>query len=308
MRILIVGAGGIGGYFGGRLAEKGADVTFLVRAQRQQQLAKGGLVIRSFHGDYTGPVQTIRSGQKAEAFDLVLLAVKAYHLEQVLHDLHPYVSDGTVILPLLNGYTHITTLQARFGAERVLGGTCFIETTLDKAGHIIQTSQRHDLVFGEWDGSMSQRVKTIQQHLQPANFNISLSPHVQQAIWHKYIFITAMSGITTFMRAPVGPILDNPHGKTTCKRLINEIVTIAHHIGAPVAPDISQQTFTAMEAVHYDMKSSMQRDMEKQLPVEADHLQGEWLSMAAKHGVDAENYPILQAVYGHLKVYEATRA
>lgn len=305
MRILIVGAGAIGGYFGGRLAQNGADVTFLVRPKRQRQLRDKGLTIRSRHGDFNGPVHAICSGESAKPFDLLILAVKAYHLKQAMEDVRPYVGDSTAILPLLNGYTHFEQLTKAFGADKVLGGLCFIEATLDRQGEIVQTSERHDLVFGEWDGSRTGRAETILSHLQRAHFNVTLSENVQTDIWQKYIFITGMSGITTLMQAPIGPILANAHGNATYEKLIRELVSIARHIGAPVAEDAARKTLTTTEACHYDMKSSMQRDMEKHLPVEADHLQGAWLSLAVENGADLAEFPVLTAVYANLKIYEA---
>lgn len=307
MRILIVGAGAIGGYFGGRLVEKGEDVTFLVRHNRQRQLQEHGLAIRSVHGDFTWRVRTIQSGDDAQPFDLVVLSVKAYHLQESVRDIRPYVGESTAILPLLNGFQHFAELKEAFGAERVLGGLCFIESTLDGSGRIVQSSARHDLVFGEWDGSTSDRTRTILQHLQNANFNVTLSEQVQTDIWHKYIFITCMSGITTLMQAPIGPILADPYGKAAYKKLLDETVSIANKIGAPVTADIAPQTLATTEALNADMKSSMQRDMEKRLPVEADHLQGAWLSMAAEQGANEADYPLLQTVYANLKIYEAMR-
>lgn len=307
MRILVVGAGAIGGYFGGRLVEKGEDVTFLVRENRRRQLKADGLVLNSTHGDFASPVQTIQSGDDVPPFDLILLTVKAYQLEQAMRDIRPYIAASTVILPLLNGYAHYASLTEAFGADTVLGGLCFIEATLDPSGAIVQKGERHDLIFGEWDGSRSERVQTILSHLQDANFTAAASGQIETAIWHKYIFIASMSGITTLMKAPIGPILANAHAKAAFEKLIDEIVAIAQLAGAPVSEDVAGQTLAAAEAVDASMKTSMQRDMEKGLPVEADHLQGALLTLAGSHGAPAADFPVLQAAYGHLNIYEAMR-
>jgi 2-dehydropantoate 2-reductase len=303
MRFLIVGAGAIGGYFGGRLVQKGEDVTFLVRPQKQKHLRDTGLVIKSVHGDFSNPVQTITHGEPAGPFDCIILAVKAYHLPQVQRDIAPYVSSDTMILPLLNGYEHFTQLMEAFGEERVLGGLCFIETTLDKEGTVIQTSPRHDIVFGEWHGGISERTQTLLCHLDNAGFTVTLSENIQRDIWQKYIFIASMSGITTLMSMPVGPILATPAARTVYERLLHEIVSIARNHGAPIDEETEARTLKTMESLSPEMKSSMQRDMEKGLPVEADHLHGALLSLASP---EEGFYPVLESVYGRLKVYEKT--
>ncbi len=301
MRFLIVGAGGTGGYFGGRLVEKGEDVTFLVRPERQKRLNHTGLKINSVHGDFHTQVETITSGEAADPFDVVLLSVKAYQLQKAIKDIAPYIGERTVILPLLNGYNHFSELRKAFGDEKVLGGFCFIETTLDKEGTIIQSSARHDLIFGEWNGTRTKRVERILQHLDHAGFTVVLSDNIQKGIWHKYIYIASMSGITTLMGTPIGPILSEPRGKDVYRKLLSEIVDIVKKSGAPISENIAARTMEVMESLHLTMKSSMQRDMEKQLPVETDHFHGALLALASPNDAD---YPILQTVYGRLKVYE----
>lgn len=151
MRILVVGAGAVGGYFGGRLAEKGEDVTFLVRDKREHQLKEHGLHIESVQGDYHYQPKTIKAEEKAEPFDVVILSTKAYHLKGAIDSLNPFVGENTMILPLLNGMSHVDDLIQAFGEEKVIGGLCFVESTLDGSGKVIQTSPIHDLVFGEME-------------------------------------------------------------------------------------------------------------------------------------------------------------
>lgn len=305
MKFLVVGAGAIGGYFGGRLVAKGEDVTFLVRERRKKTLAENGLSIRSMHGDVKTKVKAITSQEALnEEYDVIILSVKAYHLAQTISDITPLVRDNTVILPLLNGYEHFNQLSSSFGAEKVLGGLCFIESTLNEAGEIIQTSERHDLVFGEWDGRITNRVEMIYQHMKDAGFALQLSDEIQQQVWHKYIFISTLSGITTLMRNPIGPILLVQQANELIKRLIAEIVSIARLEEAPLPPNIEESTYKTIESLHYQMKSSMQRDMEKGLPVEADHLHGSLLEIGKRNGILADQLPILNMIYANLKVYE----
>lgn len=305
MRFLVVGAGAIGGYFGGRLVQKGADVTFLVREGRRRQIEKNGLVINSVHGDFQSKVRTITTDDvKTQPYDLILLSVKAYHLDQAIKDIIPFVHEHTLILPLLNGYKHYDVLMSTFGTENVLGGLCFIESTLDHDGRIIQTSARHDLIFGEWDGRISNRVEQVYEHMKDAGFTVQLSEEVQKEIWHKYIFISSMSGITTLMRSPIGPIFAVEEGRQTVKKLIAEIVSIARAVEAPLIDNIEESIYQTMKVLHEQMKSSMQRDMEKSLPIEADHLQGTLLQLGVEKGLTAQQLPILSTVYANLKVYE----
>lgn len=301
MRFLIVGAGAIGGYFGGRLVQKGEDVTFLVRSSKQIQLAGGGLTVRSVHGDIQTSVRTITYGEKADPFDCVIIAVKAYHLPQLLNDLDPYVGEHTLILPLLNGYDHFGLLQKHFGLEQVLGGLCYIETTLDQEGAIVQTSPFHSIVFGEWAGGLSERSRILFRHLDMAGFTVTLSPDIQREVWQKYIFIASLSGITTLMDSSVGPILASPQSRGIYEQLLNEIIDLAQGAGMPVDPETASSTMQKMISLIPEFTSSMHRDIQKQLPVESDHLHGSLLAMAS---TGPGTFPILETVYARLKVYE----
>ncbi|MFC3882236.1 2-dehydropantoate 2-reductase [Bacillus songklensis] len=303
MRILVLGAGAVGGYFGGRLLEKGEDVTFLVREKRNQQLRERGLVIKSIHGDVVLHPQTLVTGQPSQPFDLILVSTKSYHLQSAINDLKPYVGEQTVILPLLNGVGHIETLQEAFGKEKVIGGLCFIETTLNEKGEVVQTSPIHDVVFGEFSGEKTTRITYINEAFRNTKANFRLSEHIVQDMWHKYLFITTLSGVTTLMRAPIGPIRDVKNGWSFIEKLCTEAANIMRAEQAPIHEDIVQKHMKTMKNMTYAMKSSMQRDMEKGYLVEADHLQGYLLTLANKHGLET---PLLEVVYQNLKIYEMT--
>jgi len=301
MRFLVVGAGAVGGYFGGRLQEKGEDVTFLVREGREKQLKETGLVIESVHGNVTLNPKTIIAGEEAGSFDVILLSTKAYHLEGAMESITQYVGKETIILPLLNGILHIDKLVEMFGEERVIGGLCFIETTLDKTGRVIQTSEKHDLVFGERTGERSLRVLKMEDAFSGSKIAYRLSENINKDLWNKYLFISTMSGITTLMRAPIGPILEQASGRATITQLLKEIVSVMNRIKAPLPNDIETQLMNQIDGLGYLMKSSMQRDMEKSLPVEADHLHGYLLEIARKEKISV---PVLESVFANLKVYE----
>ncbi|TDF99422.1 ketopantoate reductase family protein [Paenibacillus piri] len=298
MNFLIVGAGAIGGYFGGRLIESGADVTFLVRENRRNQLEQDGLVIESVHGHFSSRVKTITPDEKCQTFDMILVALKAYHLERTVESLAGYMHERTLILPLLNGYQHYQTFFNQFGQDRVLGGLCFIETTLAN-GVIVQSSPRHDVVFGGWDGNEDERIRTITESFSKANCNAIVSDHIQADIWQKYIFIASLSGITSLFRSSIGPIVENRHTDKLLRSLIEEICSIAQKKFDFIPEHIAETTYNTSKLLHYTMKSSMLRDMEKGLPTETEHLQGYLLKLA-----DGDPSPILETVYSNLVIYE----
>ncbi len=173
MRILVVGAGAVGGYFGGRLAAAGQDVTFLVRAGRAERLQRDGLVINSARGDLTlRDVKTILAGVGAEPFDLVLLSCKAYSLDDAIDSFAPLVGESTLILPLLNGMRHVDVLKEKFGASRVLGGQCVIAATLNAAQHIVHLNDMHAITFGELAGGTSERMSRRSRTRWPARISM----------------------------------------------------------------------------------------------------------------------------------------
>jgi 2-dehydropantoate 2-reductase len=217
MRSLVVGAGAIGGYFGGRLLEAGRDVTFLVRPRRAAELARTGLAIRSRLGDADLPGPPLVSAHKlVEPFDLVLLACKAYDLDGAMASFAPAVGRDTAILPLLNGIRHLDALRARFGAASVLGGQCVISTTLDPEGRIVHLGDAHTLTFGELDGSASARIEAIGSEFSAARFQARPSNAILQEMWEKWVFIAASAGITCLMRAAVGDIVAARRGGSRC--------------------------------------------------------------------------------------------
>ncbi|MBU7592947.1 2-dehydropantoate 2-reductase [Metabacillus halosaccharovorans] len=301
MRILVVGAGGIGGYFGGRLVEKGEDVTFLVRNRRKQQIEKNGLVIRSIKGDSTFTPKLMTKDKQSDSFDIVLLSIKAYHLEETINDLKPYIGEKTVIIPLLNGVAHLSPLQLAFGEEKVLGGLCIIETTLNESGEVVHTSAFDQLVFGELDQSNTKRIQQIATTFSGTKANFILSHHIKQDIWKKYLLITVMSSVTTLMRAPMGPICESDGGLDFIRSLFEEAAKIMRACHAPIPDNIVDVHMKTIENLSYDFKTSMQRDMEKGLSIEGEHLQGYLLKMAIECNIDT---PILNVVYQNLKVYE----
>src|ERR1700680_440236 len=205
MRILVVGAGAIGGYFGGRLLQAGRDVTFLVRPRRAQELADTGLIIKSPRGDIAiRKPATILRQNIGHPFDLVLLSCKAYDLAGAIDSFAAAVGPETLVLPLLNGMRHLDMLDARFGRSHILGGQCIIAATLDSQRAVVHLNDTHKLAFGERDGVNSDRIHRVASTLEHAGFDASLSEHIVQEMWEVWVFLATLAGGTCLMRAPIG--------------------------------------------------------------------------------------------------------
>jgi 2-dehydropantoate 2-reductase len=304
MRILVVGAGAIGGYFGGRLKDAGRDVTFLVRERRAVQLAKTGLVIRSPLGDVSLPSPpTVMAEALREHFDLILLSCKAYDLASATDSFAPAVGPHTAILPLLNGMAHMDFLGTRFGADSVLGGQCVISTTLDTEGRILHLNDTHFLSFGEQDGAMSERANAIASTFAGARFESKLSDIILQEMWEKWVLISTVAGITCLMRATIGDIIAAEAGDLATS-LLDECSAIASAQGYAPREAITARNRTMLTTRGSGFAASMLRDIERGAPIEADHIIGDLLRRGEKTGRD---YPLLRISYAHLKAYEARR-
>lgn len=305
MRILVIGAGATGGYFGGRLLESGQDVTFLVRAGRAAQLAAQGLVIRSGLGNATLPKPSmVQAGGLSEAFDLILLSCKAYHLPQVIEDMAPAVGPKTVIVPLLNGMRHLDVLDERFGAEHVLGGQCVIAATLDKQGVVHHLNQSHSLTFGERDGSRSERVERVLAAMSQAKFEPRLSTTILQDMWDKWVFLASLAGVTCLMRAPVGDIMAATGGEAVTLQLLEDCRRVAALNQHAPADAVLARACNVLTEKGSKLSASMMRDLEQGGQIEADHVIGDMLKRA---GSEADSLHMLRTAYAHLKAYEARR-
>jgi 2-dehydropantoate 2-reductase len=208
MRVLVVGAGAIGGYFGGRLVQAGRDVTFLVRPRRAEQIRKNGLAVRVVAGGADElNARAIVSERIEASYDLVLVCCKAYDLESAMDGFASAVGPETVILPLLNGLRHLDVLSERFGASRLLGGQCIITATLDERGHAVLLGPMATLTFGELDGTLSRRTDAIATTMQDAGFAVRVSNAVLLEMWGKWVFLATFAGMTCLMRGAIGDIV-----------------------------------------------------------------------------------------------------
>ncbi len=305
MKILVLGAGGIGGYFGGRLAESGADVTFLVRPKRREQIAQGGLVIESPSGNAKLAVKTVGAEELKPGYDLVLFTCKAYDLDSAMDAIAPAMQGGCVVVPMLNGIAHFERLDARFGRQNVMGGTCQINATLRKDGVVVNGDALQRLLFGERDKSKSARAQAFADVLAKTKIDWKLSEDIEQDLWEKIVFLSALAATTCLFRANVREIIAAPGGKEVMERALAANIAIATKEGhAPRAPaiEMARARLTDPEGL---WSASMLRDLEAGGATEADHIIGFMLAKARAHGVDDT---VLSIAYTHLKAYEARRA
>jgi 2-dehydropantoate 2-reductase len=305
MRVLVVGAGAIGGFFGGRMLQAGRDITFLVRPRRAGELASNGLVIKSPNGDVTlkNP-PTVRADTLKDKFDVVLLSCKAFDLEDAIKSFAPAVGPQTSIIPLLNGMLHLDVLDRTFGRERVLGGLCAIAATLNENREVVQLQPMQALTFGERDGRVSERVRAIAEVIKSGNFNGTASETILQDMWEKWVFLASLAASTSLMRASLGHILAAPGGKDFVLGILDECKAVATAEGYPPRAPFLQRTLAMLTTEGSPLTASMFRDIKAGLPVEADHVVGDLITRG-----DAAKVPVprLRTAYTHLKAYELER-
>ena len=305
MRVLVVGAGAIGGYFGGRMLQAGSNITFLVRSKRAGELASRGLVIKSPHGDVTLKAPpTVQADTIREKFDVILLSCKAFDLDDAIKSFAPAVGEKTSIVPLLNGMRHLDLLDAKFGRARVLGGLCTIAVTLNDKREVVHLQPIQSLSFGERDGKLSDRVSAIAEVFKSGNFGSTASEHVMQDMWEKWVFLASIAGSTSLMRAALGHILAAPGGKDFILGIFDECKAVATAEGYPPRAPFLERTPAMLTMEGSPMTASMFRYIQAGLPVEADHVIGDLITRG-----DAAKVPVprLRTTYTHLKAYERQR-
>lgn len=300
MKFVVLGAGAVGGYFGGKLALAGNDVTFLVREGRASQLQKRGLQIQSIHGNFSIEPKIALSANEIDEADVVIVAVKNYHLENTLPVLKELVNKGAKILPLLNGILHIEILRENLGNTAVLGGLCQVGSTLNTEGDIIQTSKMQDIIFGAFEQGEDEWLENIETIMKDANIDAKVSENILVDMWKKYIFITTLSGITSTLRSPIGVALSDSYAFGFLKEMIKEVIEIAKH-EAPLPDDIFDSTIQKIQSLSPQMTASMHRDLEKGLPLELDSLHGALLKMAEKHTLHT---PCIKTIYALLHPFK----
>jgi 2-dehydropantoate 2-reductase len=302
MRILVVGAGAIGGYFGSRLLAAGRDVTFLVRPRRAEQLRRNGLVVTSPLGGLNLATPPLASAETLkELYDLIILSSKSYDLEGSIQDFAAAMGPKSHVLPLLNGLRHLDVLDARFGARRVLGGLARISSALDGEGRIHQFGTFNSLAFGARRGSPTD-IGDIAETLRVPGFDALLSADILQEMWEKWVFIAAAAATTSLMRATVGDIVA-AGAQDIAVGLLQESAAIAAENGFAPRDAALKAGLSVLTAPGSAFTASMLRDIEQGSRIEADHIVGDLLRRASK----GLNSPLLATAYAHLRAYEARR-
>ena len=306
MRILVLGAGGIGGYFGGRLAEVGADVTFLVRPGRASQLARDGLVVRSPLGDIDRAVRFITAEGLAEdeRHDVVLLTCKAYDLDAAIDAIAPAVRQGAAVLPMLNGMKHLDRLDQAFGRDAVLGGMCQIAATLTGTGEVHHLNKLHHMVAGPRAPGQDRVTKAFAATAEPAVFDFRLSDDVAQDMWEKFVMLATMAGMTCLMRGSVGEIMQADDGQALMLEMLEECIRVADAAGHRPRPTFLDRARAILTERGSSFAASMLRDVERGGPTEAAHVIGDMLVRARTAELPA---PMLCVAWCHLQTHEARR-
>jgi 2-dehydropantoate 2-reductase len=305
MRILVLGAGAIGGYFGGRLAEGGADVTFLVRGRRKAELDASGLVVKSITGDIALKVKTIAAGDKAPAFDIVLLSCKSFDLDVAIAAIAPFMGAHSAVVPVLNGLAHIERLSEALGAARVMGGACHIGAVLEPDGAVRHVGDMHVISFGELGGEASDRAKALAAEFARTKVKAIISPDILQAMWEKLVMLAALAAVTTLTRATVGEVVAAPTGERFALSALGECASVAAAEGHESSAASLAQARALLTAKGSPFAASTMRDLVAGRRTEGDHIVGDLVRRARRRGLLV---PILSTALTNLEVHEARLA
>jgi 2-dehydropantoate 2-reductase len=305
VKILILGAGAVGGYWGARLHQSGADVTFLLREKRAEKVRKDGLVVKSPKGDAVVPAKVVTKGSEGGPYDVVVLACKAYDLDSAMESIAPAVGTNTTIVPMLNGHAHFATLDKKFGAEKVAGGLARISGMLGPNGEILH-SGASGVSFGERDGKPARAsLVELDAACKKAGIDGGINPNINQDLWDKWIMLATIAGMCSSMRGTVGDIMETEDGATIVLETLDESCKVATAEGHAPSNKVLAGIQTMLTTKGSKAVASILGDMEKAGPAEGKQIVGDMLGRARKHGIAAPN---LRFAYTHLQTYEARRA
>lgn len=311
MKILILGAGATGGYFGGRLAQAAAagktdtETTFLVRPARAEALRARGLQVQSPHGDFSLPIRTVLHTELKPEYDLVLLSCKAYDLESSILAIYPAVGPETLILPVLNGLAHYERLDAEFGVARVPGGCCHMAGNLTPEGVVRQMTELHRITFGLREGNSGhapQVLKQLEAAFAQTPVETRFPEKVLQDIWEKYVMLAALASTNCLMRATVGDLQAADEGEAIALRAFAECDAAAAHAGYPSRPKSAEATRKMLTTKGSTFHASMLRDLESGARTEGQHIVADMLKRSRAAGHDAT---VLSLAWAHLQARDA---
>jgi 2-dehydropantoate 2-reductase len=287
MKIIIFGSGGVGGYFGGRLAQHGQDVTFIARGAHLKAIRETGLRVDSVDGDFAiHPAKATDDIASIGAADLILLAVKAWQLDDAIAQTKPMVGEQTMILPLMNGMEHMQTLLSTFGAKHVLGGLSRISAYIEAPGHIRHVGIQPYIAFGEWDNTKSGRIQNLVEMFKLIKgVTAENPPDIQTAMWEKFIFICAVSGVGAYIRLPIGEIRANPETRAMLQNVLEETTALARARGVAIVKNFVETTMSRIENIAPHVIPSMQKDMMEGRPSELNEQTGAVVRMGRAAGI-----------------------
>ncbi len=301
MKFAIMGAGGTGGYFGGLLAKAGEDVTFIARGAHLDALRTQGLMVKSpLFGDFTLQVRATHDPQEIGPVDVVLFCVKSYDTEEAAQQILPLIGPETMILSLQNGIENEERLAQVVGEDAVLGAVAFVTAKIAAPGVILQTTKLSKLLFGELHGDITQRACRLQQVFEHASIATELHSNIHIALWEKFLFICALSGMTALTRLPIGQILACPETREMTRQIMSEVAEVARKRGAILSPDCVQRNFQALERLEPQARGSLYVDLINGHKMELDTLNGAVVRLGCEADVST---PMNFAVYAALKPY-----
>ncbi len=301
MKILILGAGGIGGYFGARLIQAGADVTFLVREQRQALIERSGLQIETPQGGFSVQARTVTASTVQPDYDLIVLAPKSYDLASALASLAGADSRG-MLLPLLNGLDHLRVLDARYGPARVLGGVAHIAATLTPTGAVRQLSDLHRLTVGPRHAAQAEVARAFVTLGQQAGFESVYSDAIEQVLWDKWVFLATLAGMTTVCEGSVGEIQASPEGAALTQQMYAECCAVAQASAHTIGPEVQRQALGMLTQAGSSFTASMLRDLQGGQRTEHEHILGDLVRRGQQAGLSMD---LLRLAYTHLCVRAA---
>ncbi len=302
MRILVVGAGGVGGYFGGRLARAGLPVTVLARGAHLEAIRRDGLRVRSaIEGEWVAKVEAVETAEGHGPFDVALVCVKSFDTAAAVAAIGPALAPGAAVVSLQNGVDNEETIDAVLGPGHAVGGIAYVFATIEAPGVIVHRFAGR-LVLGELDGRPSPRVEAVRAAFQAAGVPAEIAPDVRRALWEKYLFISAQAGVTALARAPIGTIRAVPETWRMYRLILEELAAVARAAGVRLGDDVVEATLRAASAVAPDATSSLHHDLTHGRPLELEALHGHAVRLGERLGVPT---PTVFAVYAALKPHAA---
>ena len=301
LRIAVMGSGGVGGYLGARLVQGGADVTFVARGAHLAAMRANGLAVESEHEPIRLPrVNATDDPRTIGPVDIVLFSVKLWDTESAAHSVLPIVGPETGIISFQNGVQKDDALRKLFGAAAVMGGVAYMATTIGRPGVIVQTGIMQRMIFGEYDGRRSPRAEALLAAALRGGIKAEISDDIRRAIWEKYVFLVGLSGGTTSVRLPLGPIRNHPRTRQLLLDLMRETAAVGRAQGVALPEDYAEQRLAFIDGLPADMTSSMHHDLERGQPLELRWLSGGVVEMGAELGVPT---PVNRSVYDVLVLH-----